>query len=438
MVDYPKLRHGLEAVAIEHQGQRRVLLRDCLGYAPDSLLIPVKLAALLLQMNGENSLRELQAYYVRVTGELLFMENLQDFVKKLNDNLFLENEHFQQLVNQEIQDFQEDPIRRMRHAGTSYPVDSSLLRSQLNHLFSSIGGSERKKGEHGGNLVGLIAPHIDVKAGGPCFAHAYQAVLAGDSPATWVVLGTGHEPIKNYFALTLKDFETPLSVVRCDQEFSRRLLQRAPRDLLAGEYSHRKEHTIEFQAVFLAHTRPTSHIVPLLCSFSLEDWETDRAYIDEVAGLLRDTALQADNSIGFLASVDLAHIGPRYGDAFQPHMGTIRENLDADRELLGILSRCDALEFMHRIGRGRNRRRICGMAPLYVLARILEGSAEGELLEHTYAIVDNQESFVTFAAMAFYREAGKKTAASEQDQDAEPAAGCGGSSGSGTGGKATT
>jgi MEMO1 family protein len=405
MLDFPRLRNGLQAVAVEQQGQRLILLRDSLGYAPDSLLIPVKLAALLVQMNGENSLRDLQAYYVRMTGNLLYMENLQDFVNKLDENLYLDNERFQQLVAREINDFRQDPVRRMQHGGSSYPLDPPLLRSKLDSFFAGLPGSGREGCANGKRLVGLMAPHIDLNAGGVCFACAYQAALTNESPTTWVILGTGHEPVENYFALTLKDFETPLGLVRCDQEYCRKLLQCSPRDLLAGEYNHRKEHTIEFQAVFLSHAQPSSQIVPLLCSFSLEDWEADRSYIDEVADLLRDLARKEDSAVGFIASVDLAHIGPRYGDPFRPLPGTIREHLDADLELLESLGKCDAQKFMQLIGRGRNRRRICGMAPLYVLARILEDSAEGELLEHTHAIVDNQNSFVTFASMAFYAKA---------------------------------
>ena len=59
---------------------------------------------------------------------------------------------------------------------------------------------------------------------------------------------------------------------------------------------------------------------------------------------------------------------------------------------------------MREAGRGRNRRRICGLAPLYVLSKIFEGAAAGVLLDHSYAVVDQQNSFVTFASMAFYEK----------------------------------
>jgi MEMO1 family protein len=402
MFDYPKLRNGLEAFPVDRQGRRLIVLRDGLGYAPDPLMIPLQLAMLLDHMNGENSLRELQAHCLRMTGELLFMENLQDFIEKLDENLFLENDRFLQIVTQERNAFHQDPVRRMQFAGKSYPLDSPALRSQLEDFFPSVRKAGTERRAKGKSLVALMAPHIDIAAGGVCFAHAYQTILDNSAPTTWVVLGTGHEPIENHFALTEKDFETPLGLICCDREYCHKLRQHSPRNLMAGEYLHRKEHTIEFQAVFLSYTQPSSQIVPLLCSFSLEEWEAERVHIDETAALLRELAQEGNKAVGFIASVDLAHIGPRYGDRFRPHAGTVEEHLNADRGLLESLRKCDPLEFMEGAGRGRNRRRVCGLSSLYVLAKILEGSAEGEVLDHSYAVVDHQNSFVTFASMAFY------------------------------------
>ena len=404
MADYPKIRTGLEALPFEHQGQRVILLQDRLGFAQDSLLIPPHLAALLVQMDGQNSLRDLQSNYMRMTGNLLYMEDLQNYVKKLDEGLFLESARFLELVAREKNEFLQNPVRRMQFGGSSYPSEPEPLRTQLNDFLSRADGAGKRDRSQGRRLVGLMAPHIDLNAGGVCFAHAYRAALQADRPSVWVIVGTGHEPVGNYFALTQKDFETPLGLAPHDRDFCRELLRRAPRDLLASEYCHRKEHTIEFQTVFLAHTQPSFHIVPLLCSFSLEDWEIDGAYIDEMADLLRELALERYPAVGFIASVDLAHIGPRYGDSFRPHAGTIQEHLEADRQLLESLSRGDASQFLREAGRGRNRRRICGLAPLYVLSKIFAGAAAGVLLDHSYAVVDQQNSFVTFASMAFYEK----------------------------------
>jgi hypothetical protein len=221
-----------------------------------------------------------------------------------------------------------------------------------------------------------------------------------------VILGTGHQPLQNFFALTRKDFETPLGLLKCDREWGEAFLQRAPRDVCIDEYAHCREHTIEFQAVFLALCQPRAQIVPMLCSFSIEDFETEQGYIDEVAASLRELTSTCGYPVGFLASVDLAHIGPRYGDQYQPHAGTIREHLEADRELLATLENGDPGAFMQRLRREHNRRRICGLAPLYVLAKVLEGQARGKVLHHAHAIVDQRNSFVSFASMAFFSTAG--------------------------------
>ncbi len=405
IMQYPKLRYGLEAVPAMHQNQEVILLRDRLGYCESSLLISPALLGLLTLMDGRNSVRDLQAHYFRSTGEMLFTETLEDVLSKLDEHLFLENDRFIGHVARIAASFRDDPIRHMALAGRSYPDSPAELRRRLDGFFSTENGGPGppRPGACDKPLAALVAPHIDLDAGGATFAHAYKAL--GEAPAlhTWVVLGTGHEPADNLFALTEKDFETPLGLVKCDRAFCRELVERSSRDIKASEYNHRQEHTIEFQAVFLAHLQPEALIVPLLCSFSHREWESDGGYIDEIATLLGRIADESPYPVGFLASVDLAHVGPRYGDSFQPHNGVVREHLEADRVLMECLERCDPADFMRLISREDNRRNVCGVAPLYVLARVLEGRARGRLLHHGFATVDGRNSFVTFAGMAFER-----------------------------------
>jgi AmmeMemoRadiSam system protein B len=405
-MEFPKLRQGLEASTVKHQGQNMILLRDRLGYSKNSMILAPQIAQLLAYLDGTNSARDLQTHYCRMTGEILYTEQLQQVLEMLEDNLFLESERYIQLVAGETARFRQDPVRRAAMAGKAYPDGPQALRRQLESFLQKAEAQGSPTGASkipSRRLIGLCAPHIDIQAGGACFGHAYRAISNADSPDTWVILGTGHEPVENYFALARKDFETPLGLVHCDQEYCTELMDRAPRDLLAGEYNHRMEHSVEFQAVFLSCFQPEARIVPVLCSFSLEDWRADREYIDGVAGLLLDLAQRCSGRrVGFLASVDLAHIGPRYGDRFRPDQGTVVEHLAADRVLLECLERCDATDFMRNIERGHNDRRICGMAPLYVLAKMLDGRAQGVILDHTYATVDKDNSFVTFASMAFY------------------------------------
>lgn len=402
--EHPRLRYGLEATPVEREGQRLFLLSDRLGYQEEALVLSPAVLRLVAEMNGENTLRDLQALFMKMTGGLIHTEELQRIVGMLDEQLYLENARFRSFLDAEIRRFQDDPVRHMRHAGKSYPEDPTALREELGKLFDGESTPMSGPGlqSTGMPLLGLMAPHIDIRAGAKSFARAYKVCMDAISPDIWVILGTGHEPLENYFGLLDKDFETPLGIVRCDHESCDFLSRNASRDLYAGSYNHRMEHSIEFQAVFLALVQPSARIVPLLCSFSEDDWERERAYIDEIAGLLKELVEVRGGAVGFLASVDLAHIGPRYGDSFIPNGDTVAAQLSADRDLMTTLEECCAVDFILKIAREQNRRRICGVAPIYTMTKALEGRAHGKILDHSFAPADNRNSFVTFASMAFY------------------------------------
>src|SRR5208337_3234769 len=139
--DYPKLRNGLESHPIEHSGQKMFVIRDRIGYAPDSLVFHPAVVSILAGMNGGNSLRDLQAEFMRQTGQLLPMEELHELVKILDEHLFLDNDRFRSFAAKEISAFLDSPTRKMRHAGQSYPEDPEKLREKLDSFF---------RPEHGG------------------------------------------------------------------------------------------------------------------------------------------------------------------------------------------------------------------------------------------------------------------------------------------------
>ena len=401
----PKLRNGLEALPIEHSGKRMVVLRDRIGYAKDQLIIPPMGVSLMAKMNGANSMRDIQAEFMRDTGRLVYMEELENLVQTLDDHLFLDNGKFREYAAGEIAAFLDSPVRKMYHGGQSYPGDPEELKNMLDSFFKPENGGPgmpHPAGSPKKKVVGLVAPHIDLNAGGTCFAHAYKTAVESECPATWIILGTGHDPVDNFFALTVKDFETPLGNIPCDTEVCSELIRSAGFDLRASEYNHRIEHTIEFQAVFLAFMQQRVRIVPILCSFGGEEWNACKEVVDSFARKLRQLMFDGNRSIGILASVDLAHIGPRYGDRFRPHRGTIEDNMSSDADLLKMLEKCRSADFIDHINRDGNSRKICGAAPLYVLSKVLEGRAEGVTLNHNHAVVDGNGSFVTFASMAFY------------------------------------
>jgi hypothetical protein len=191
-------------------------------------------------------------------------------------------------------------------------------------------------------------------------------------------------------------------LLSADNDFIDELASRCSLDLFADEFAHRREHTIEFQTLFLQFLLPEVKIVPILCSFGVEEIEPPAEAILNMALSLQESLASYPHQVCLLTSVDLAHIGPRYGDPFRPHAGTVREHDEADHKLLETMSSADAEGFASILVRERNRRRICGLPPLYIMLKALEGAAMGELLRYDYTEVDGEGSFVTFASMAFY------------------------------------
>jgi hypothetical protein len=402
--EQPKLRNHLMAIPVRHGKTVHIVLQDQEGLTRETVILSPEAYFLVTLMNGSNTLVDIQAAYMRQFGRILFREELEELIGKLDAHLFLDNDRSRAYREQIAAEFRSRPRRPAFLAGSGYEADPDKLQAQLLGFFSrELGGpGDAELHRSGKRLLGLVAPHIDLRAGGPCFAHAYKALVEAAPVTTCIILGTGHEPLSRSFALTRKDFETPLGPVAVDTVFVDELCRHAPFDLFVDELAHRREHTIEFQALFLRLLLPEVRIVPILCSFGVEEMEQRVETIGGMVQALKKTIQAHERPVCLLASVDLAHIGPRYGDSFQPHSGTVRETALADQRLLEAVGAGAPDTFATILIRERNSRRVCGLPPLYTMLRVLEGRARGEVLHYTSAEVDPNHSFVSFTAMALY------------------------------------
>src|SRR3989475_1398880 len=121
---------------------------------------------------------------------------------------------------------------------------------------------------------------------------------------------------------SLKAYESPLGQVPVDREFTNALAKRARQDCFGSEGAHRKEHSIEFQAVFLRYLfagRREIAIVPILASFAHEALVGGRRVDDDpriprLLEALGETIAASGRRVALIAGADLAHVGPRFGD----------------------------------------------------------------------------------------------------------------------------
>ncbi|MBI4590043.1 MAG: AmmeMemoRadiSam system protein B [Candidatus Rokubacteria bacterium] len=406
LTDRPKLR-ALEAFPVEANGTKGVALRDPAGFTESVLVLQPPLLEIVSLFDGEHTLLDIQEVFMRRHGELLFRERLEEILTALDQHGFLDSPSFAQRREAIEASFRTSPTRPAAHAGSAYAGEPDALRRQIESCFIHAEGPGRPGSvEPGARPEGIIAPHIDFHRGGPVYAWAYRELAERSDADLFVIFGTCHAGMSDPFALTLKDYETPFGAAPVDREFCEALGRRVAHDLLASELAHRAEHSIEFQAVFLRYVfggRREFTVVPLLASFLHEnllagsDPEADRR-IPRFFDALRDTVAASTRRVCLIAGVDLAHVGPRFGDPEPVGAARLARVEREDRAMLEAVAAVDAGAFYDSVAKDSDSRRICGLSPIYTLLRSLP-PAHGRLLR--YAQWPDPQGVVSFASLVF-------------------------------------
>jgi AmmeMemoRadiSam system protein B len=406
---YPRMR-SLDIFPAEVSGQKVVCLRDPLNLSGKLLFIPFPTFFIISHFDGLHSIVDIQSEFMRRFGELLYREKIQDLIDQLDEYLLLESERFRLTEQKIIEDFRSSPLRPLTLSGESYEEDGEKLRKSIEFFFRDPEGpgfpAPQGKPQ---NLAGVIAPHIDYRRGGTCYAFAHRAILEASPPDLFILLGTAHSAMKQPFALTRKHFQTPWGPVETDAEFLSAMETGCGGDFYEDELAHRMEHSIELQLVFLRALWPGKtpfQMVPILCGSFQEailkgTSPMDLPGVAPFIAALKKAATQTGKKVCLLASADLAHVGLRFGDPDPPNRLSLRSLAEEDRRLLEYAERNDAEGFFTLLAREKDRRKVCGLSPIYVLLRLLEG-VSGKLLKYSQSVDSNTQSVVTFASLAFY------------------------------------
>ncbi len=334
---------------------------------------------------------------------------IRQVIVELDKNLLLDNSRSREFIKKLKDDFRKSAIRKDAHAGTAYEADKDKLKDQIDSFFvSSDGPGMPSQSTQTKGLKGVIAPHIDLGCGGPCFAWAYKEIAESSDADLFIILGIAHTETNNLFVLTDKTFETPFGNVETDKGFLNSLQEKNKTDYFEDEFVHKNEHSIGFQVVFLKYLysqKKNFNIIPILCSSFAEADKNETGsrqtnqFIEFVSSL-KETIKESGKKICIIASVDLAHVGSRFGDTElqdDAYLDTLRSN---DTDMLKYVENLDAEGFNNSVQKDHNSRKICGYPAINTLLNIIDAS-EGKLLKYSqYA--DETNSTVSFASMSFY------------------------------------
>ena len=237
---------------------------------------------------------------------------------------------------------------------------------------------------------------------------AAKAVRAADLV---IIFGTDHAGSTGRITLTRQSYATPFGVLPTDTD-----LVEAIADVIGEEAAfdeeihHRGEHSIELAAVWLHHMRggQSCQVLPVLCG-SFQHFVAGAA--DPAADPRLDAMLDAlrmaiaGRRTVVVAAADLAHVGPAFSDPLPIDRARYAQLQAADEILIETLIDADADAFFHQIAAEGDRRNICGLPPIYLTLRLLNGNARGQLTGYDRCPADGQRtSFVSICGVVLRRQ----------------------------------
>jgi MEMO1 family protein len=420
----PRLRPSVDVSPLgpEH-GEDLVCLYD--RQDPSAGQVVITRAGLFLAslLDGARSASGVQAAFALRAGATLSADQIEAFVEKLDRAYLLDSSRFQARRRRTADEFRRQPSRPAVHAGGAYPGEPSTLRAFLERQYTAPGGPGARPGPVAHpSRRGLIAPHIDLHRGAHSYAWGYKALAESEPAGLYVLLGTCHQPMRRPFAATRLPYDTPFGPVIGDLEFLERLQRRAPFDIYEDELSHAREHALEFQAVYLRYLGHTgdgcpAKVVSILCvpPGTVPDGGTPRddPATEQLIQALSETVAEDGRKVCFIGGADFAHVGPQFGDSAPVNRQFAEHVRQGDLAMLEYAAAADADGFYRQVvheqrGPGMagesmavgGPRRICGLAPMYALLRLVEGS-RGSVLHYDQWVDRGGAGSVTFGCVVY-------------------------------------
>lgn len=410
----PKLR-ALDLRWVAQGGQRYVHLRDPLGLNGQELLVPATLVPFLSLCDGTRDLPSLRTASILLHGFAPSPVEIERIIGRLDDALLLEGPRFEEATRGALDDYRNASFRTPALAGPGYPDQPAELEKTLDgYLAQAPGHNESSKK---GTVVGLLSPHIDYDRGHRVYAQTWGQV--GDAIRECdlvIVLGTDHSGGSGSITLTRQSYATPWGPLPNHSVVVEELIRSLGESrALDEELHHIKEHSIELTLVWLhylldrdtASDRNLPKIVPILTGHMLPflNGEQDPGEDEWYGRLIEVLGEAARGSRTFVvAAGDLAHVGPVFGDPMSWDSSARAQLQSEDYSTLDAIRNGDSTGFFEGLKRERDRRRVCGMAPIYLALRLLGPDVSGELVGYDQCPADEEgASLVSIAGVIWRR-----------------------------------
>lgn len=385
----PHLR-PIQSVPVTKDGRQLVALRDPSMLVHQTMVVPMQVMGILQHFQGKHTLEELAGQ----TGGNI--EQLTELVQNLDRLGLLWGPTFEQMESERWEKLQAEgafPVRGSSMLGENEPA----CRTALEEYFQ-----ETEDPELEGPVVGIVAPHLDYERGWPNYAAAYYVLREMKPPDRVVVLGTNHGGLGDGVVLSELGFDTPLGRCRADRAVTDRLLEKLGRPVIADQLDHLAEHSIELQLPWIQYCFGTVPIVAALIPDPLIEMIADdgqRVPLEPFVDVLSETLAEVGGETFYIASSDLSHVGPQFGE---PRPVDDQRRLDVerhDRDMMSKFIAGDPEEFLSAMRWNKNPTRWCSIGNMTALLMLAQPRSV-ELIDYRQAYDERGVALVSSAAMA--------------------------------------
>ncbi|MBX3355081.1 MAG: AmmeMemoRadiSam system protein B [Phycisphaeraceae bacterium] len=389
-IERPEIR-TFQRMPVERDGQVFVGLRDPSMIAQQMIVLPMQILPVVEHFNGQFSLDEISA---RLGVPIV---PLRDLASKLDEIGMLWGPTFSTI---------ESALRRRCAEAGCFPgaitrmwgEDADACRTAIGALLDAA-----EDPELGGGVIGVMAPHLDPERGGEIYAAAYRAWVGAPSPARVIVLGTNHFGQGDGVVMSRLGFDTPFGVAQPDAALVDGLVAKLGERLLKDEMDHVGEHSVQLHLPWVQHlfggVPVTTALVPDPNAPMVADDGARVSFAEFRSALAEVVALLPGRTL-VVASCDLSHVGPGFGDE-KPVDELQQDEVERhDREMLAVFERGDGDAFIRAIAESQNSTRWCSVGAMSAAIAACPG-ATMELIDYRQSIDPKRIALVSCAALAW-------------------------------------
>ncbi len=382
----------VQPVPVMKDGQQLFALRDPGMYNKQTMVVPPQALMVLQQFRGEQSIDEIARQFRGDVQQFVQLAQTLDGVGLLWGPTF-------DKLESDLKSSLEERGAFAAGASASMGQDDDTCRRRIESYFE-----QTEDPELDARPVGIIAPHLDYDRGWPNYAAAYYLLRSGAPPDRVIVLGTNHFGVGDGVVLTEFGFESPMGRCPCDSEIVGRLQEKLGPNLIVDQLDHVGEHSIQLQLPWLQYCFGNVPIVAALIPDPLVPMiENDGKRIEGPAFVQALTEVLDDvgGLTQFIASSDLSHVGPQFGEPRPVDEQRRLEVEQHDREMLGKFMTGDAEDILAAMRWNKNSTRWCSLGNMTAALQLARPSTI-ELIDYRQAFDERGIAMVSSAALVMY------------------------------------